>query len=148
MGVIGVLDAVPTVTLVAHPHGYVLLVYAGSCHGLRKDEFFVFVFTLIFLRRYKVGVHGFVSQVKKVRPVLFLLPQPVQGVIGQDVGDIAALGSVLTVDVQAGACWKVTALAAEAHPTVEAWLGVGGSGAHAPLAKEPSGRTRLLPALR
>ena len=96
----------------------------------------------------ELGVHGLVRQVEKERPILAALLQPVDRVIGQLVGDVAALRHRFAVDVEAVLAGKVRALTAKADPAVETGLRRIAVATHVPLADERRLVAGLLQMLR
>src|SRR5690606_34253882 len=85
------------------------------------------------LGRDELGVDGLVREYEEERRAVALpLAEPVEGLVGQDVGRVAFEGPLLAVDVERGV--DVAALAAEAHPAVEARLRPGARLGHVALA--------------
>ena len=92
--------------------------------------------SLVALGGHELGMHGFVREVEEVGLLRGQGAQPVQRVIGQLVGDVALLRHFFAVHVEAVRIRQVGALPAEAHPLVEARLGLVRLRAHVPLAEE------------
>ena len=140
---VGEVDAVPAVALVADPHGLPLIVLRCIGHRLRRDERLVAIAALVPLRGDEVGVHGLVRQIENKRAAGGAGVQPFRGVVGQRVGDIAPLRDLAPVDVQPVGVRQVRTLSAEADPVVEPRLGRIAVGAHVPLPDEG----RVIPGL-
>ena len=73
----------------------VAAIVAGAANGRAC------VAPLVPLGRHEIGVHRLVRQVQEERPSLGALAEPLEGVVGQLVGDVALLRHALAVDVQA-----------------------------------------------
>ena len=106
------------------------------------------VAALVPLGGHEVGVDGLVREVEEERPIGAALFQPVERVVGELVGDVAALRHRLAVDVEAVRAREVRALAAEADPAIEAGLRRIAVAAHVPLADERGLVAGLLQILR
>lgn len=132
--VVHMLDPVPAVALLAHPIGLAFVVGLDVLHRLGSRDVGPGVLPLVALGRGELGVHGLVGQVGEERLVLLAPFDPVEGVVGQQVGDVAVHLPALPVDVQGGVL--VDALAPEAHPAVKAGFGVVAGPADMPLAEK------------
>ena len=134
--VIGEFDPVPAITLIPDPHGTGRVGIGGRLFAFGRDEMGVGVTAFVALGGHEVGVDGFVRQVEEIGLFFGLLGDPVEGVIGEFVGDVAFLRDVLAIDVQAVFVGEVTSLPFEADPLVEARLGFIAAISHMPLANE------------
>ena len=133
---VGIVDTVPGVALVLHPHGTVLRHLAFRGHGRRIDELGVLIHSFVPLGRLKLRMHGLMREVQEIGLFLGYGAQPVESVIGELVGDVTLLRHLPAVDVETVGIRQVRALPAEAHPLIEAGLGLVGLGSHVPFADE------------
>lgn len=87
-------------------------------------------------RRLELRVDGFVAEVHEVGLAGWQAGEPIEGVVGQFVGDVALLRNAPAVDIQAVPGGVVRALATEADPVIEARLRIVALAAHVPFAEE------------
>ena len=145
----GILDAVPRVALVLHPHGAVAAPYRRWRPWSGGYELLVLVTCPCGARRARTRRGRPCGRGRGSRAGLACgASQPVERVVGQLVGDVALLRNLLAVDVQAVLRGQVGALAAEADPVVEARLRLVAFAAHVPLADEGGLVAGLLQVLR
>ena len=96
-------------------------------------------------------MNGFVRQIQKERLVtVTLLFQKVDGVAGQECGDVTVLGHPLAVDIHGVVRMRgvVVPLSAEAHPIIKPRSGVVMVPAHVPFPHESRRITSILKILR
>lgn len=122
IAVVREVDPVPTVALVVYPGGAVARHLTRRGHGGGEDEAGLAVAALVALGGDEIGMHGLVGKVQEKGLILLSCAEPLEGVVGQLVGDVAPLGHPAAVDVQPGRRWQVTSLSPEAHPVVKAGL--------------------------
>ena len=72
----------------------------------------------------KLGVHPFVGEVEHEGSSGRLLVEPLNGVVGQLIGDISFLGNPLAIDIESVAAGEIRALPFETDPVIKATLGI------------------------
>jgi len=146
LAVVHVVHAVPTIALLFDPAGFAFVVFFSVSHALGIFEFDIIVFAMVSFGRFEHGVNGFMGEIEEERPVLVaVVLEPVESVIGEQVGDVALAFHAFAIDVEGGI--EIDTLAFEADPFVETgtWFVAGVT--HVPFAHEgglPAGFLQVL----
>ena len=145
VAVVHVVHAVPAIALLLDPGGLAPVVGLGIGHARGIVELDVLVSAQVPLGRLEHGVDRLVREVQEEGFVAVLL-EPLDGVVGQLVGDMLPGPHSLAVNVELAIV--VLALAPEADPFVEPRSRRVGAMAHVPLAHERGLVAELLKVLR
>jgi hypothetical protein len=139
-------DAVPTVTLILHPHRSAFDACRVDC--LRRHKLLGFITAAMSFGGNKFSVHGFMRQVKHERLLTTAFPEPLERIVRQFISDVTFLRNSLSVNVQSVFVWQIRSLSFEADPVIETGLRMIDVTAHVPLTDERSFVTRALKVLR
>src|SRR6185295_9676734 len=80
-------------------------------------------------------MHRFVREIEKPGLAILTLGEPVERVLGQFIGNVAALPDALSIHIESVGAGEVRALPAEADPAVEAGLRLVPAVSHVPLSE-------------